>query len=152
MRTTSIAWPSPRRAARLRSPGTHARADLASAAGPCCCRSGSAYAFGGWSTPVEVWLDKPPAGITGEKVVAAPKDTVVKDNCALDRQLDGTNLLVPIHVAPSVADGQYSLKLRARGMINGKAVEHTDEVLYWWERVGKVSGPVEDQKTDRHRH
>ena len=102
--------------------------------------------FGGWSTPVEVWLEKPPAGITGEKVVAAPKDTIVKDNCALDRQLDGTNLLVPIHVARSVADGQYPLKLRARGMINGKTVEHTDEVLYWWERVGKVSGPVEDQK------
>jgi hypothetical protein len=102
--------------------------------------------FGGWSTPVEVWLDKPPAGITGEHVVAEPKDTIVKDNCALDRQLDGTNLSLPIRVAPGTPGGQYPLRLRARGVINGKVVEHAAEVLYFWERVGKVSGPVEDQK------
>lgn len=102
--------------------------------------------FGGWSTPVEVWLEKPPAGITGDKVVAQPKDTIVKDNCALDRQLDGTNVSIPVHVAPGMKGGLYSLKLRARGVIDGKVVKHTAEILYWWERVGKVSGPVEDQK------
>ncbi len=102
--------------------------------------------FGGWSTPVEVWLDKPPAGITGDKVVAQPKDTIVKDNCALDRQLDGTNISIPVRVAPGTKGGIYPLQLRARGVIDGKVVEHTAEVLYWWERVGKVSGPVEDQK------
>jgi hypothetical protein len=102
--------------------------------------------FGGWSTPVEVWLEKPPAGITGDKVVAQPKDTIVKDNCALDRQLDGTNVSIPVHVAPGTKGGLYPLKLRARGVLDGKLVEHRAEVLYWWERVGKVSGPVEDQK------
>jgi len=102
--------------------------------------------FGGWSTPVEVWLDKPPAGISGETVVAQPKDTIVKDNCALDRQLDGTNVSIPVRVAPGTKGGVYPLKLLARGMIDGKFVEHTAEILYWWERVGKVSGPVEDQK------
>jgi hypothetical protein len=102
--------------------------------------------FGGWSTPVEVWLDKPPAGITGEKVVAEPRDTIVKDNCALDRQLDGTNISLPIRVASGTPGGQYPLRLRARGVIDGKFVEHTAEVVYFWERVGKVSGPVEDQK------
>jgi hypothetical protein len=102
--------------------------------------------FGGWSTPVEVWLEKPPAGISGEKVVAQPKDTIVKDNCALDRQLDGTNVSIPVYVAPGTKGGLYPLKLRARGVIDGKVVEHTAEILYWWERVGKVSGPVEDQK------
>ncbi len=102
--------------------------------------------FGGWSTPVEVWLDKSPAGISGETVVAQPKDTMVKDNCALDRQLDGTNVSIPVLVAPGTKGGVYPLKVRARGMIDGKVVEHTAEILYWWERVGKVSGPVEDQK------
>jgi hypothetical protein len=102
--------------------------------------------FGGWSTPVEVWLEKLPPGITGEKVVAEPKDTIVKDNCALDRQLDGTNLYLPIHVATDTPAGQYPLRLRARGILDGKVVEHTAEILYWFERVGKVSGPVEDQK------
>jgi hypothetical protein len=49
-------------------------------------------------------------------------------------------------VAPGTPGGLYPLKLRARGVIDGKVVEHTAEVLYWWERVGKVSGPVEDRK------
>jgi hypothetical protein len=102
--------------------------------------------FGGWSTPVEVWLEKPPAGITSERVIAQPKDTVVKDNCALDRQLDGTNVSISIHVAAGTPTGLYPLRLRARGVTDGKVVEHTAEILYWWERVGKVSGPVEDQK------
>ncbi|HUE16246.1 MAG TPA: PPC domain-containing protein [Planctomycetaceae bacterium] len=102
--------------------------------------------FGGWSTPVEVWLEQLPAGITCEKVVAEPKDTIVKDNCALDRQLDGTNISLPIHVAPGTPAGQYPLRLRARGTLNGTVVEHTAEIVYWFERVGKVSGPVEDQK------
>jgi hypothetical protein len=102
--------------------------------------------FGGWSTPVEVWVENLPVGITGEKVVAQPKDTIVKDNCALDRQLDGTNISLPLHVAPGTPVGQYPLRLRARGILDGRVVEHTAEIVYWFERVGKVSGPVEDQK------
>jgi len=101
--------------------------------------------FGGWSTPIEVWIESP-AGITADKVTAAPKDTIVKDNCALDRQLDGTNVDIPIHVSADAKLGDYPLRVHARGVMNGHVVEHTAEVLYWWERVGKVSGPVEDQK------
>ncbi len=101
--------------------------------------------FGGWSTPIEVRVEKPPAGMIAEPVTAQPKDTIVKDNCALDRQLDGTNVDIPIHVAADARAGNYPLRLHARGVLDGKVVEHTAEILYWWERVGKVSGPVEDQ-------
>src|SRR5205823_818663 len=53
---------------------------------------------GGWNTPVEVWADNLPPGVTVDKVVAEPKDTIVKDNCAPNRRLDGTNVLVPFHI------------------------------------------------------
>jgi len=102
--------------------------------------------FGGWSTPVEVWADNLPPGVTTEKITAEPKDTIVKDNCALDRQLDGTNVYLPMHVSADAPAGDHAITLHARGVIDGRVVEHTAEILYWWEHVGKVTGSVEDQK------
>ncbi|HKW97131.1 MAG TPA: DVUA0089 family protein [Bryobacteraceae bacterium] len=102
--------------------------------------------FGGWSTPVEVWTDNLPPGVTSEKMTAEPKDTIVKDNCALDRQLDGTNVYLPVHVAADAPDGNYTVRLHARGVMDGRVVEHTAEILYWWEHVGKVTGAVEEQQ------
>jgi hypothetical protein len=102
--------------------------------------------FGGWSTPIEVWAEDLPPGVTSEKMTAEPKDTIVKDNCALDRKLDGTNVLLPIHVAASAPAGDYPVRLHARGLMDGKVVEHSAEILYWWEHVGKVTGVVEEQK------
>jgi hypothetical protein len=102
--------------------------------------------FGGWSTPVEVWAENLPPGIISEKMTAEPKDTIVKDNCALDRQLDGTNVYLPLHIAADAPAGDYQIRLHARGVISGKVVEHTAEILYWWEHVGKVTGAVEEQK------
>src|SRR5260370_39362492 len=77
---------------------------------------------------------------------AEPKDTIVKDNCALDRQLDGTNVNLPLHIAADALAGDYPVRLHARGVMDGKVVEHTAEILYWWEHVGKVTGAVEGQK------
>src|SRR5207249_4121288 len=39
-----------------------------------------------------------------------------------------------------------TLRLRARGVLFGRTVEHAGEVQYKWESVGKVSGPIEDQQ------
>ncbi|HXA04282.1 MAG TPA: hypothetical protein VNY30_05565, partial [Bryobacteraceae bacterium] len=102
--------------------------------------------FGGWSTPVEVWAENLPPSVTSEKMTAEPKDTIVKDNCALDRQLDGTNVYIPMHVPADAPSGDYPIRLHARGVMDGRVVEHTAEILYWWEHVGKVTGAVEDQK------
>ena len=102
--------------------------------------------FGGWTTPVEVWADNLPPGVTSEKMTAEPKDTIVKDNCALDRQLDGTNVRLPMHIAADAPGGDYAIRLHARGVMDGRVVEHTAEILYWWEHVGKVTGSVEEQK------
>jgi hypothetical protein len=102
--------------------------------------------FGGWSTPVEVWAENLPSGVTSETMTAEPKDTIVKDNCALDRKLDGTNVLLPMHVAADAPAADYPIRLHARGVMDGKTVEHNAEILYWWEHVGKVTGTIEEQK------
>jgi hypothetical protein len=102
--------------------------------------------FGGWSAPIEVWAENLPPGVTSEKMTAEPKDTIVKDNCALDRQLDGTNVNLPMHIAADAPAGDFPIRLHARGVMDGKVVERTAEILYWWEHVGKVTGSVEEQK------
>jgi hypothetical protein len=102
--------------------------------------------FGGWSTPIEVWAENLPPGVTSEKMTAEPKDTIVKDNCALDRQLDGTNVNLPMHIAADAPAGDFPIRLHARGVMDGKVVERTAEILYWWEHVGKVTGSVEEQQ------
>lgn len=102
--------------------------------------------LGGWNTPVEVQAVKLPAGLASRPQTAQPKDTIVKDNCALERKLDGTNVDLPIRVAADARPGTYAIDVRVRGMLDGKAVEHGPEIQYEWESVGKVSGATEDQK------
>ena len=101
---------------------------------------------GGWDAPVEVGADDLPPGISVEKRVAEPKDTIVKDNCALERRLDGTDVLVPFHVAADAPVGVYPIHLRAHGQLDGKSIEHGADIFYLWESVGKVTGPVQKQE------
>jgi hypothetical protein len=102
--------------------------------------------LGGWNTPVEVWVEDLAPGITTERMMVEPKDTIVKDNCALERKLDGTDVALPLHVAKDAQTGARPIRLHARGTMDGKAVEHAAEVLYLWESVGKITGPIEEQK------
>jgi hypothetical protein len=101
---------------------------------------------GGWNTPVEVWAENLPPGVTADKVVAEPKDTILKDNCALDRRMDGTDVKVPFRIAPEASPGFYPIVLRARGTMEGKTVEHTAVVFYKWESAGKITGPIAEQQ------
>ena len=101
---------------------------------------------GGWDTPVEVWANDLPRGIRVDKQVAEPKDTIVKDNCALERRLDGTDVPVPFQVAADAPLGTYPIHLRARGANNGKSIEHGADIFYLWESVGRVTGPVQTQE------
>src|SRR6185437_16078066 len=97
---------------------------------------------GGWDTPIEVFADNLPPGVSNERLTADQKPTIVTDDCSLERRLDGTDVHVPFTVAANAALGSYTLRLKARG----GAVEHVGEVQYKWESVGKVSGPIEDQQ------
>jgi hypothetical protein len=101
---------------------------------------------GGWDTPVDVWAENLPPGVTSDKVTVEPKDTILKDNCALNRRMDGTDVKIPFHIAPGARPGIYPIRLRVRGTMNGKVVEHSAVVCYEWESVGKISGPTPEQK------
>ncbi len=100
----------------------------------------------GWDTPVEVWAENLPAGVTVDRQTAGPEPTIKKDNCALNHRMDGTDVDLPFHVAPDAAAGHYAIRLRARGTHQGRTVEHTEEVFFRWESVGKVTGLTTDQK------
>jgi hypothetical protein len=102
--------------------------------------------LGGWDTPIEVWAEELSSDVTTEHVTAIAKDTIVKDNCALERKLDGTDVMLPLRVSPDAPEGGHAIRLRARGTMDGVTVEHTAEILYLWESVGKITGPVQDQK------
>jgi len=102
--------------------------------------------LGGWDQPIEVWAEDLGPGVTGEHKIAEPKDTIVKDNCALERKLDGTDVLLPLHATADARAEGHTIRLHARGTMDGKTVEHTAEVLYLWESVGKITGPTEDQQ------
>jgi len=102
--------------------------------------------LGGWDTPIEVWAEDLGASVSTEHRIAEPKDTIVHDNCALERKLDGTDVQLPVHAADDAPAGPRSIRLRARGIMDGKTVEHSAQILYLWETVGKITGPVEDQK------
>ena len=101
---------------------------------------------GGWDTPVEVWAGDLPPGIRVDKQLVEPKDTILKDNCALNRRLDGTDVLIPFQVAADAALGPFPIRLRGRGVIDGKSIEHEAEIFYLWESVGKVTGPLQKQE------
>jgi hypothetical protein len=101
---------------------------------------------GGWDTPIEVWADGLNSGITTKHQVAEPKDTIVVDNCALKRKLDGTDVMLPLEAALDVQEGVTPIFLHARGTMEGRTIEHTAQILYLWESVGKITGPTEDQQ------
>jgi hypothetical protein len=102
--------------------------------------------LGGWDTPIEVWAEDLNPGVTAEHVTAPPKDTIVKDNCALERKLDGTDVMLPLRVSGDASEGAHAIRLHARGTMDGATIEHTAEILYLWESVGKITGPVQDQR------
>ena len=100
----------------------------------------------GWDTPVDVWADNLPPGVTSEKVAVEPKDTILKDNCALNRRMDGTDVKIPFHIAADAPSGVYQIQLRAGAKMDGKTIEHNAAVFYRWESVGKITGPTDEQK------
>ena len=102
--------------------------------------------LGGWDQPIEVWAEDLSPGVTTEHQIAEPKDTIVKDNCALERKLDGTNVSLPLHAAGDAPEGSRLIRVHARGTMDGKTVEHGAEIQYLWESVGKVTGPLEAQE------
>ncbi len=101
----------------------------------------------GWTAPVEVWAEGLPDGIGVERQTAQPKDSIVKDTCGVDRTIDGSLVLLPVHVKTQ-QPGHFDFTIRARGSMDGVVVEHTATVDYQRLAAGYVYGPMEVQKAE----
>jgi hypothetical protein len=100
-----------------------------------------------WSGPVDVWLEGLAAGVVAEKRTAEPKNTIVKDTCGVDREVDGTIVLLPVH-ASNASPARSEFVVKARGVVNGAVVERTGVVRYEHAAAGYTYGPMEVQKAE----
>src|SRR5262249_6496981 len=66
---------------------------------------------GGWNTPVDVWVENPPAGVANEKRTARPKPTIVTDDCSPERRPDGPDEAWPIRATAHPLPRSQSLPL-----------------------------------------
>lgn len=100
-----------------------------------------------WTLPVEVWLEGLPAGVVAEKQTAEPKNSIVKDTCGVDRELDGTIVMLPVR-ALDAQPGRFEFRVKGRGVLNGRAVERTAIVRYENASAGYTYGPMEIQRAE----
>ena len=101
----------------------------------------------GWDAPVEVWAEGLPAGVAAERQTALPKDSIVKDTCGVERVIDGTIVLLPVRVGAS-STGIFDFKVKGRGVMNGKTVEHEAIVRYNHASAGYVYGPMQVERAE----
>ena len=99
----------------------------------------------GWNAPVEVWAEGLPAGVVAERQTAPPKDSIVKDTCGVERVIDGTIVLLPVRVE-SGQTGTFDFKVKGRGVMNGRTVEHEAIVRYNHASAGYVYGPMQVER------
>ena len=102
----------------------------------------------GWDAPVKVSLEALPQGITSEAQTAAPKDSVVKDTCGVDRVLDGTIVMLPLHAAAVAKLGQFTFQVKALGVMGGVTVEHQAISFYPHLSAGYIYGPAKIAGTE----
>ncbi|HKV53376.1 MAG TPA: DVUA0089 family protein, partial [Candidatus Binataceae bacterium] len=98
----------------------------------------------GWNTPIEVWAENLPAGVTGPgKILVPVEPTHYKGTCGEDLILDGTRIDYPLQVTADAPVGLNLVRFHARGVIDGKTVDHAIVPNYWWSSSRKIWGPAE---------
>src|SRR5262249_17531956 len=63
--------------------------------------------------------------------------------CGEDILLDGTEVEFPLKVADGSAAGLQQIQFKARGVLDGRTVEHPVQANYWWSSTQKIWGPTE---------
>lgn len=97
----------------------------------------------GWNTPVEVWAEGLPAGVTAPRMIAEPKNTSYTGTCGEIHYLDGTNVAVPFRVAADASLDMSRVVFKARGVMAGRTVEREARARYWKSRI-RVTGDAEE--------
>jgi hypothetical protein len=94
----------------------------------------------GWNTPVEVWAENLPPGVTAKPVVAPPVNTPYRNTCGEEHKLDGTSVEIALNVDGAAPGGLSQIRFRARGVMDGRTVEHEARTHYWWKIRQNVLG------------
>ena len=97
----------------------------------------------GWNTPVEIWAEGLPAGVTAPRMIAEPKNTSYTGTCGEIHYLDGTNVAVPFAVVADASLDLSRIVFRARGVMAGRTVEREARARYWKSRI-RVAGDAEE--------
>jgi len=96
--------------------------------------------LGGWNTPIEVWVEGLPEGVSSKKVIAEPVNTRFRGTFGEDFFFDGTNVDLPLEISETATLGISRLRVKARGVINDKGVEQTAAIFYPWQQTGYLRG------------
>lgn len=98
----------------------------------------------GWNTPVEVWAENLPPGVTVKPAIAEPKNTPYTGTCGETHYLDGTNVELHFQVDRNAPLNLASIQLRGRGIMDGRSVERTGRARYFKNRIRHI-GDAEDE-------
>jgi hypothetical protein len=96
----------------------------------------------GWRSPVMLWADGAPLGVTVERVMAEPKNTTFKGNDGEDLFVDGTVVDIPLQVGPEAKPGVYKLHIRGQSSFEGRTVTREGKVV---RRNRNIKIPLEGQ-------
>jgi len=97
----------------------------------------------GWNTPVEVWAEDLPKGVTAPKIVVQPVNTPFRNTCGEEHVLDGSNVEVLLQVAANAALVLSQIRFKGRGAMDGQTVEREAYTRYWWRVNQKVTGDAQ---------
>jgi Bacterial pre-peptidase C-terminal domain len=97
----------------------------------------------GWNTPVEVWAEDLPEGVTAPKIVVQPVNTPFRNTCGEEHVLDGTNVEVPLQVAANAPQVLSQIRFKGRGVMDGRTVEREAHTRYWWRVNQKILGDAQ---------
>jgi hypothetical protein len=98
----------------------------------------------GWNTPVEIRAENLPPGVSGpEKVIVPIEPTRFKGTCGEEHILDGTKIEYPLRIAADAPPGLSKIRFRARGVMDGRVVEHEVIPRYWFKPLTRIMGPAQ---------
>lgn len=96
--------------------------------------------LGGWNTPIEVWVEGLPEGVSCKKVIAEPVNTRFRGTFGEDFFFDGTNVDLTLEASEAAIFGASKLCVKARGIVEDKGIEHTASIFYPWQQTGYLRG------------
>jgi hypothetical protein len=81
--------------------------------------------------------------VSARPVIAPPVNTPYKNTCGEDHVLDGTSVDIPLVVDGAAPASFSQIRFHARGVMDGKTVEHEAAARYWWKIRQNVVGYAE---------